>query len=75
MRYDTVTHKGLSVSPRYHGIQYVIDNVLAEDWEHGEEGSSVPELITEDDCVVRNPCLASVKLTLSFTFFCQIGLL
>lgn len=53
LRYDTVTHKGWSVSARYHGIQYVIDNVLAEDWEHGEEGSSVPELVNEDDCVVR----------------------
>lgn len=53
LRYDTVTHMGWSVSVRYHPIKYVIDNVLAEDWEHGEEGSSVPELVNEDDCVVR----------------------
>ena len=53
MRYDTVTHKGLSVSTRYHAIQYVIENLLSEDWEHGEEGSSVPELVNEDDCMVR----------------------
>lgn len=56
IRYDTVTKFGWSVSASTHGIQYVIDHVLASDWEQGNgtegSGKPVPDETDEHDCVV-----------------------
>ncbi|KAJ7055515.1 Alpha/Beta hydrolase protein [Mycena amicta] len=57
--YDTVTKRKWSVDSRQHTIQFVIDNVLNEDWEMGEVGldgvrrggREVPEVDVQDDCV------------------------
>jgi hypothetical protein len=54
--YDTVSKLGWSASARTHGIKVVIEKLLAEDWEPGEdgaEGRQVPSMIDEEDCVVR----------------------
>ena len=54
--YDTVSKLGWSASIRTHGIKVVIEKLLAEDWEPGEdgaEGQQVPAMVDEDDCVVR----------------------
>ena len=54
--YDTVSKLGWSASIRTHGIKVVIEKLLAEDWEPGEdgaEGQQVPAMVEEDDCVVR----------------------
>jgi hypothetical protein len=56
IRYDTVSKLGWSASARTHGIKVVIERLLAEDWEPGDdgaEGQQVPALIEEDNCVVR----------------------
>jgi len=52
--YDTVSKLGWSASIRTHGIKVVIEKLLAEDWEPGEdgaEGQQVPAMVDEDDCV------------------------
>ena len=56
IRYDTVSKLGWSASARTHGIKVIIEKLLAEDWEpgdDGDEGQQVPALVEEDDCVVR----------------------
>jgi hypothetical protein len=56
IRYDTVSKLGWSASSRTHGIKVVIEKLLADDWEPGEdgaEGQEVPAMVEEDDCVVR----------------------
>ncbi|KAF7327071.1 Alpha/beta-hydrolase [Mycena kentingensis (nom. inval.)] len=57
--YDTVTKRGWSVDSRQHGIQFIIDSVLNEDWELGEVGldgvrrggREVPDVDVQEDCV------------------------
>ena len=66
IRYDTVTKYGWSVSASTHGIQYVIDRVLASDWEEGDgtegSGKPVPDEIDEQDCVVSRTCSTHSRL-------------
>ncbi|KAF7320709.1 Alpha/beta-hydrolase [Mycena chlorophos] len=52
--YDTVTKRGWSVDSRQHGIQFIVEKVLNEDWDVDTEGKTqreVPEMDTQDDCV------------------------
>ncbi|KAJ8494972.1 hypothetical protein ONZ51_g1967 [Trametes cubensis] len=54
IRYDTVSKLGWSANVVHHGIQALIDGVLAkEDLDWGDDGKmrSVPAITTEDDCV------------------------
>ena len=56
IRYDTVSKLGWSASIRTHPVKVVIEKLLSEDWEPGEdgaEGHQVPEMVEEEDCVVR----------------------
>ena len=55
IRYDTVSKLGWSASVRTHGIQVVIEKLLSEDWEPGNDGAGgqqVPAMVDEDECVV-----------------------
>lgn len=49
--YDTVTRRGWSVDSRSHSIQFLIDNLLHEDWDV-EAGMEVPPVDEETDCIV-----------------------
>ncbi|KAJ7184723.1 Alpha/Beta hydrolase protein [Mycena filopes] len=48
--YDTVTKRGWSVDARQHGIQFILDKLLNEDWDP-EQGVEVPEVDVQADCV------------------------
>ncbi|KAJ7500533.1 Alpha/Beta hydrolase protein, partial [Mycena galericulata] len=48
--YNTVSKRGWGVDPRKHGIQFIIDNLLNEDWDP-ENGEEVPAPDEETDCV------------------------
>ncbi|KAJ7290332.1 Alpha/Beta hydrolase protein [Mycena rebaudengoi] len=48
--FDTVSKRGWSVDSRQHGIQFVIDKVLNEDWDP-ENGLEVPAVDEQTDCV------------------------
>ncbi|KAJ6566874.1 Alpha/Beta hydrolase protein [Mycena capillaripes] len=48
--YDTVTKRGWSVDSRTHSIQYIIDNLLNDDWDP-EAGLEVPPVDEQTDCV------------------------
>ncbi|KAI0373125.1 alpha/beta-hydrolase [Pilatotrama ljubarskyi] len=53
IRYDTVRKLGWSANVVHHGIQALIDGVLARedvDWSEGG-GRKVPEFVSEEDCV------------------------
>ncbi|KAG5650171.1 hypothetical protein H0H81_000456 [Sphagnurus paluster] len=50
IRYDTVTKRNWSVSVSSHGIKFIIEKVLSEDWDP-ENGLEVPVAAPEDDCV------------------------
>ncbi|KAG6852102.1 hypothetical protein C0991_003114 [Blastosporella zonata] len=50
IRYDTVTRRKWSVSVSGHGIKFIIDKLLNEDWDH-ENGLEVPIAEAEQDCV------------------------
>ncbi|KAG6810704.1 hypothetical protein H0H92_010667 [Tricholoma furcatifolium] len=54
IRYDTVTKRNWSVSVSGHGIKFIIDKLLNEDWDP-ENGLEVPVAEAEKDCVVREP--------------------
>jgi putative lipase involved disintegration of autophagic bodies len=49
--YDTVKRKGWSVNIRTHGIKYILDYVLNEDWDPAS-GREVPVIEEERDCLV-----------------------
>jgi len=58
IKYDTVTKRGWGVSSSRHSIVYVIDNLLAGDWEeehqeatHKDSNHTVPIAAAEVDCV------------------------
>lgn len=60
IRYDTVSKLHWSVDIRTHGIAVIVEKLLGEDWEEGEEPGDdskkkggVPALIEEEDCTVR----------------------
>ncbi|KAJ7257195.1 Alpha/Beta hydrolase protein [Mycena haematopus] len=48
--YDTITKRGWSVDARQHGIQFIIDKLLNEDWD-AEGGVEVPPVDMQTDCV------------------------
>ncbi|KAJ6599446.1 Alpha/Beta hydrolase protein [Mycena sp. CBHHK59/15] len=48
--YDTVSHRGWGVDARQHGIQFIIDKLLNEDWD-AEAGVEVPAVDVQTDCV------------------------
>ncbi|KAJ7339303.1 Alpha/Beta hydrolase protein [Mycena albidolilacea] len=48
--YDTVTKRGWSVDVRQHGIQFILDKLLNEDWDT-ETGVEVPDVDVQTDCV------------------------
>ncbi|KAG6916910.1 hypothetical protein DXG01_004743 [Tephrocybe rancida] len=50
IRYDTVTRRKWSVSVSGHGIKFIIDKLLNEDWDP-ESGLEVPVAEAEHDCV------------------------
>ncbi|KAG6817035.1 hypothetical protein H0H87_000447 [Tephrocybe sp. NHM501043] len=52
IRYDTVTRRKWSVSVSGHGIKFIIEKLLNEDWDP-ESGLEVPVAEPEHDCVVR----------------------
>jgi hypothetical protein len=56
--YDTVKRKGWSINIRTHGIKYILDYLLNEDWDPAS-GREVPVIEEERDCLV------------SFTFHCS----
>ncbi len=57
IRYDAISKLGWSANIVHHGIQALIDGILAkEDLDWGEEGAprSVPAFSSEEDCVVSS---------------------
>ncbi|KAK7036136.1 putative lipase ATG15 [Favolaschia claudopus] len=48
--YDTVTKRNWSVDVRQHGIQFIVEKLLNEDWD-AENGVEVPEVDVQSDCV------------------------
>ncbi|CAK5271096.1 unnamed protein product [Mycena citricolor] len=48
--YDTVTKRGWSVDSRQHGIAFIVEKLLNEDWD-AEAGLEVPEIDEQTDCV------------------------
>jgi lipase ATG15 len=63
--YDTVTHRNWSVDARQHGIQFILDRLLNEDWDP-EHGVQVPEVdVQGDDCVVRSLFFRGVLIWLT----------
>lgn len=69
-RYDTISKRGWSQGIGKHGIQYIVENLLNEDWDP-ENGLSVPELVEEEaDCVVCD--ILTLRLT---EFYLYAGVL
>lgn len=50
LRYDTVSERGWSVRLSTHSINLIVEQLLAEDWSEEKE---VPDMVNEDECVVR----------------------
>ncbi|KAJ7205011.1 Alpha/Beta hydrolase protein [Mycena pura] len=48
--YDTVTKRGWSVDSRQHPIQFIVENLLNEDWDPAA-GVAVPAVDQQTDCV------------------------
>ncbi|KAJ7084601.1 Alpha/Beta hydrolase protein [Mycena belliarum] len=48
--YDTVTQRKWSVDARQHGIQFIIEKLLNENWDP-ENGVEVPKIDVQTDCV------------------------
>ncbi|KAJ7612285.1 alpha beta-hydrolase [Roridomyces roridus] len=48
--FDTVGKRGRSVDSRQHGIQFIVEKVLNEDWDP-ENGREVPEVDVQEDCI------------------------
>lgn len=52
IKYDTVSKRNWSVAIRSHGIKFIIEELLNDDWEDVENGGrSVPVGEEEVDCV------------------------
>ncbi|KAJ7613843.1 Alpha/Beta hydrolase protein [Mycena polygramma] len=48
--YDTVSKRGWSVDSRQHGIQFIVEKLLNEDWD-ADAGIEVPAVDEQTDCV------------------------